>query len=86
MHLGALLELIFLQLAYDAGLHIPLLNCGDIAVGVESRTFDVTGLHKRIYTFKHALPPPWSPFFRISSSGNHVRLFSVYRKAQVVLV
>ena len=48
---------IFIQSAYDAGLHIPPFNRGEIAVGVETRDFQVTGLHDKIYYFKRAQLP-----------------------------
>lgn len=48
---------IFLQSAYDAGLHIPPFNSGEIVVGVESRTFEVTGLRDKIYTFRRTQLP-----------------------------
>lgn len=36
---------IFMQSAYDAGLHTPPFNRGEIVVGVESRTFKRAQLH-----------------------------------------
>ena len=48
---------IFIQSAFDAGLHIPPFKRGEIAVGVESRTFEVKGLHERLYAFKRAQLP-----------------------------
>lgn len=50
---------IFIKTAYDAGLHLERfgLNRGEIAVGVESRTFDVEGLHRRLFNFKRSQMP-----------------------------
>lgn len=48
---------IFIQSAYDAGLHIPPFKRGEIAVSVETRTFEVTGLHEKLYVFKRAQIP-----------------------------
>ena len=48
---------IFIQSAYDTGLHIPPFNRGEIAVGVETRTFEVKGLHNKLYAFKRAQLP-----------------------------
>ena len=48
---------IFIQSAYDAGLHIPPFHRGEIAVGVETRTFEVKGLHNKLYAFKRAQLP-----------------------------
>lgn len=74
---------IFLPSAYDAGLHIPPLNRGEIPVvpvGVETRSFEVTGLHDRIYTFKRAqlplLPGHLSSVYRAQVSLFHLLLLS----------
>lgn len=48
---------IFIQSAYDAGLHIPPFNRGEIAVSVESRTFELKGLHDRLFAFKRSQLP-----------------------------
>lgn len=48
---------IFIQSAFDAGLRIPPFNRGEIAVGVETRAFEVKGLHERLYVFKRAQLP-----------------------------
>lgn len=48
---------VFIQSAFDAGTHISPFKRGEIAVGVETRTFDVKGLHDKLYAFKRAQLP-----------------------------
>lgn len=48
---------VFIQSAFDAGLHIPPMKRGEIAVGVETRTFDVKGHHDKLFAFKRAQLP-----------------------------
>lgn len=48
---------IFIRTAYDAGLHLENLNRGEIAVGPETRAFEVSGLHKRLFCFKRTQIP-----------------------------
>lgn len=48
---------IFIQTAYDAGLHLEPLNRGEIAIGAETRSFDTTGLHDRLFSFKRTQLP-----------------------------
>lgn len=73
---------IFLQSAYDAGLHIPPFNRGEIVIGVESRTFDVTGLHGKIYTFKRTqlplLPGHLSSVYRAQVSTTLTRSRTIF--------
>lgn len=48
---------IFVQTAYDAGLHLPGLNRGELVCGPETRSFGVKGLHDREFTFKRTQVP-----------------------------
>lgn len=48
---------VFIQPAFDAGLHIPLLKRGEVAVGVETRMFEVNWQHDKLFASKRAQLP-----------------------------
>lgn len=66
--------IIFIQTAYDAGLHLEGLNRGEIAVGIETRTFTALGLHERTFCFKRTqiplLPGHLSSVYRAQVCAN----------------
>lgn len=67
---------IFLQTAYDAGVQLPGLARGEIAVGAETRSYTVSGLHDRKFFVKRTqiplLPGHLSSVYRAQ-----VRFFSL---------